>query len=54
MRTGAWAREEGPDPYPLAEAVHDHAVALAIGRSAAEGREVVLEGEPWFRASGRG
>ena len=47
VRTGAWARGEGPAPYPLAEACQDHLIALAIGRAARERREVRTEREAW-------
>lgn len=47
VRTGAWAREEGPAPYPLADGCQDHLIALAIGRSARERRDVVVERQPW-------
>lgn len=46
---GAWAREEGPAPYPLAQACQDHAIALAIGESARTGADVRVTGEPWVR-----
>jgi hypothetical protein len=45
--TAAWARDEGPAPYPLAEACQDHVIALAIDRSAATGTPVVTEPAPW-------
>lgn len=45
--TGAWARDEGPEPYPLAAACQDHAVGLAIGESARAGADVRVAGEPW-------
>jgi hypothetical protein len=38
--TGAWARGEGPEPYPLAQGCQDHAIALAIGESARTGQDV--------------
>jgi len=45
--TGAWAADEGPEPYPLAQGCQDHAVALAIEESARTGADVVVAGEPW-------
>jgi predicted dehydrogenase len=45
--TGAWARGEGPEPYPLAEGCQDHAIALAIEESARTGTDVRVTGEPW-------
>ncbi|WP_371482839.1 Gfo/Idh/MocA family protein [Kitasatospora sp. NBC_00315] len=45
--TGAWAREEGPAPYPLAEACQDHLIALAVEESAAGGGAVTTGVEPW-------
>lgn len=47
-RTGAWARDEGPAPYPLAEACQDHLIGLAIGESARTGRPVRTGPEPWL------
>ncbi|MDZ5446666.1 Gfo/Idh/MocA family oxidoreductase [Micromonospora sp. 4G57] len=46
-RTGAWAREEGPAPYPLAEACQDHLISLAIEESVRSGRPVVTTREAW-------
>ncbi|NQX11518.1 Gfo/Idh/MocA family oxidoreductase [Microbacteriaceae bacterium VKM Ac-2855] len=43
---GAWSRGEGDSPYPLAEACHDHAIALAIRRAAVDGPQRV-EREAW-------
>lgn len=45
--TGAWARQEAPAPYPLAEGCQDHAVALAIGESARTGTDVRVAKEVW-------
>ena len=45
--TGAWAAGDGPEPYPLAQACQDHAVALAIEESASTGADVTVAGEPW-------
>jgi predicted dehydrogenase len=46
-RTGAWSRDAGPPPYPLAEASQDHLIALAIGRSLRTGAPVRVGGEAW-------
>jgi len=48
-RTGAWARGEGPAPYPLAEGLQDHLLSLAIEDAAAGGREVRTGDEAWAR-----
>ena len=48
--TAKWARDEGPAPYPLAEACHDHLISLAIERSAATKAPVTTEPAPWARA----
>jgi predicted dehydrogenase len=45
--TGAWARDEGPPPYPLAQGCQDHAISLAIGESARTGRDVHVTKEVW-------
>ena len=45
--TGAWARDEGPAPYPLAEACQDHLLALAVEESARTGSPVRTGAEPW-------
>lgn len=45
--TGAWARGEGPAPYPLAEACQDHALGMAIVESAATGRDVRVAPDVW-------
>jgi predicted dehydrogenase len=46
-RTGAWARGEGAEPYPLAEGLQDHLIGLAIEESAATGRDVTTTTEAW-------
>ncbi|MEW1835169.1 Gfo/Idh/MocA family oxidoreductase [Microbacterium sp. NPDC079995] len=45
--TGQWARGDGPEPYPLAEACQDHLLGLAIGESARSGVDVRVPREPW-------
>lgn len=45
--TGAWARGDGPAPYPLAQGMHDHHVGLAMEESAATGTTVRTDEEPW-------
>ena len=52
-RTGAWARDEGPEPYPLAEGLQDHLISVAIGESLATGRDVTTTTEAWAAAAGR-
>jgi predicted dehydrogenase len=47
VATAAWVRGEGPPPYPLAQACHDHALALAVDESVALGRTVELQPGPW-------
>jgi predicted dehydrogenase len=47
--TGAWARGEGPAPYPLAQGCQDQLLGLAIEESAATGVLVVTDVEPWSR-----
>jgi predicted dehydrogenase len=47
LRTAAWARGDGPPPYPLAEGSQDHAIALAMQESARTGQPVAVKGEPW-------
>ena len=46
-RTGAWARGEGDEPYPLAQACQDHAISLAMAESARAHADVRVGGEPW-------
>ena len=44
---GAWARDDGPPPYPLAFACQDHLIGLAIEESASRGRPVTIGREEW-------
>jgi predicted dehydrogenase len=48
-QTGAWARGDGPEPYPLADGLQDHLISIAIGESAATGRDVTTTTEAWAR-----
>lgn len=45
--TAAWVHG-GPEPYPLADGVHDHRVALAIGEAADRDATVTVTDEPWW------
>ncbi len=51
-QTAAWVRGDGPEPYPLAEAVHDHHVALAIEEAADTDRTVTTSVEAWTARPG--
>jgi predicted dehydrogenase len=44
---GAWVRGEGPEPYGLAQACQDHAIGLAIEKSARMGSDVRVAREAW-------
>ncbi|WP_405827766.1 Gfo/Idh/MocA family protein [Streptomyces sp. NBC_01176] len=46
-RTGAWVRDAGPEPYPLAEGCQDHLLALAVEESARTGAPVTTAVEAW-------
>lgn len=46
-RMGAWCRDEGPQPYPLADACQDHLIALAIQESARSGSTVTTTRQAW-------
>ena len=46
-RTGAWARDEAPAPYPLADGCQDHLISLAIEESIATGVPVRTSVEDW-------
>jgi hypothetical protein len=45
--TAAWARGEGPGPYPLADGCQDHLIGLAIEAAAQTGTSVTTAVEPW-------
>ncbi|WP_432565451.1 Gfo/Idh/MocA family oxidoreductase [Kineococcus sp. SYSU DK003] len=47
QRAAAWARGDGPPPYPLAEAAQDHLLGLAIASSVTTGGPVVTTREAW-------
>ena len=42
-----WVKEEGPAPYPLAQACQDHLISLAIDESLAKGVAVATGVEAW-------
>lgn len=44
--TAAWL-DGGPEPYPLADGIQDHRVALAIEEAADSGAAVQITAEPW-------
>lgn len=46
-RMGAWIRDEAEPPYPLAWAMHDHHVGIAIERSVESGQPVTTSVEAW-------
>ena len=46
-RVGAWARGEGPEPYPLAEGLQDHLLSVAIGEALESGNDVEVGVEAW-------
>ncbi|HEY2791417.1 MAG TPA: Gfo/Idh/MocA family oxidoreductase [Micromonosporaceae bacterium] len=43
----AWVQDSGPEPYPLADGCHDHAIALAFGHAADTGAAVRVDQQPW-------
>jgi predicted dehydrogenase len=45
----AWVSESGPEPYPLADGIQDHRIALAIEEAADLGTAVRVADEPWQR-----
>lgn len=47
QRMAAWVRGDGEPPYPLAEGLQDHLVALAVEQAADTDRTVVTGDEDW-------
>jgi predicted dehydrogenase len=47
VATGAWARQEGAAPYPLAQGCQDHLIGLAMHEAAERGTKVITGLEPW-------
>lgn len=47
IATGAWIRDEGPEPYPLAAACQDHLISLAINEAVASGQTIETTREVW-------
>lgn len=45
--TAAWASGDGPPPYPLADGLQDHRIALAIEKSADKDAVARVAAEPW-------
>jgi hypothetical protein len=45
--TASWVAGDGPEPYPLADGVQDHRIALAIEEAAELGTTVAVADEPW-------
>jgi predicted dehydrogenase len=43
----AWVEGTGPEPYPLADGCHDHAIALAIDNAADTGAPVRVDEQLW-------
>lgn len=43
----AWCRDQGPEPYPLAEGCQDHLLSLAINESVRTGGPVTTTLEAW-------
>ena len=45
--TAAWVSDGGPEPYPLADGLQDHRVALAVEEAADRDATVSVGDEPW-------
>jgi predicted dehydrogenase len=46
-RMAAWVNGDAPPPYPLADGLQDHLLALAVEEAADTDRTVVTKREPW-------
>ncbi len=46
-RMAAWVQGHGPAPYPLADGMQDHRIALAVDEAAESGCTVRTSSEPW-------
>lgn len=42
-----WVNDVAPEPYPIAEGIQDHHIALAIHQSVDEDRTVITSAQPW-------
>jgi predicted dehydrogenase len=45
--TAAWVSDGGPEPYPLADGIQDHRIALAIEEAADRDTVARVDDEPW-------
>ncbi|HYS41503.1 MAG TPA: hypothetical protein VEO01_38295, partial [Pseudonocardiaceae bacterium] len=45
--TATWVSDNGPEPYPLADGIQDHRIALAIEEAADHGGIARADDEPW-------
>jgi predicted dehydrogenase len=46
----AWVSDDGPPPYPLADGIQDHQIALAVEEAADTDATVTTSAEPWAAA----
>jgi predicted dehydrogenase len=47
LDTAAWVAGSGPEPYPLADGIQDHCIALAIEEAADRDTTTLVPDEPW-------
>lgn len=45
--TASWVAGSGPEPYPLADGIQDHRIALAVEEAADRDTTVGVDAEPW-------